>query len=291
MPKPLQRQHRTVQAQIRATPDGVQGRFLATVLRYNVVDDYDTAFAPGVFDASLAARMPRIVWAHDWSDPLGRWTGRDLSDDSALRLVGEMDDFDAVPQARRAWAQMESGTIDQFSVGFMPEDALPAVIDGEEVLLFTRGRLDEVSLVLVGAVPGTELLAMRSHPIIVRDPQAGAVVDVEVAGGLLVALASGEVTLAEALATAQSQAAPATDPPTDPTEPPAGEPAAEPPAEQDPEDPPADPPAEQDPPASGEQQDPEQDPADPPAEQDPEPVEDPELDAELEAALELVDQL
>jgi HK97 family phage prohead protease len=226
MSKKLQRQHRVVPAQVRATPDGVEGRFVATVLRYNVVDDYDTVFLPGVFDGSLARRMPRIVWAHDWAEPLGRWTGRELSDDSVLRLVGEMDDFDAVPQARRAWAQMQSGTIDQFSVGFMPEEAQPVIVESREVLGFTRGRLDEVSLVLVGAVPGTELLSMRAGRILVREPGT-AVLDVEAAGGLLHALAGGEITLAEALATAQAQAQPvADDPPTVPV----GEAADEPPA-------------------------------------------------------------
>jgi len=214
-------QHRAVPvSQFRATPDGVPGRFEATVLRYNTVDDYRTIFLPDCFNASMDLRMPRVVWSHDWSEPLGRYISYETNDE-ILRLVGEFDDFNEVPRARQGYAQLKSGTIDQFSVGFMPEVMTTVDVplgesgeQSEKVDAFVEGRLDEVSLVLVGAVPGTELLNVRfgQHPgrprIIVARQN---VVDVDLAAGVLLDLQTGKVDLADALMTLKTGARPAAD--------------------------------------------------------------------------------
>lgn len=162
--KPRKRDVRTYRARdIRVAADGHTVE--AVVLAYNVIDDYNTRFRPGCFAESLEERLPRMVWAHRWDDPVGRWVDyRDTN--TELTLIGELDDFDAVPRARQASAQLASGTIDQFSVGFMrlaDELVDPEDVDGQRgVVDITKGQLDEASLVLVGAVPGTKLLAVRS---------------------------------------------------------------------------------------------------------------------------------
>ena len=165
----------------------------AVVLAYNVVDDYNTRFRPGCFAESLEGRLPRICWAHRWDEPLGRWVDyRDTS--TELTLIGELDDFDAVPRARQAAAQLQSGTIDQFSVGFLrlaDEAVDPEDVGGQRgVVDITKGQLDEASLVLVGAVPGTKLLAVRSGLVVPED----AVVD------LAKRVVAGELTKDEAKA-------------------------------------------------------------------------------------------
>lgn len=198
-------QRRVTHTRFTPAPDGVDGRITAKVLTYNVVDDYQTVFLPGVFRASMDVRMPRIVWSHDWAEPLGRWE-RYLEDDEGLTLVGQLDDFDDVPRARQAWSQLRSGTIDQFSVGFMPEEAQPMVVDGRDVLGFTQGRLDEASLVLVGAVPGTELVSLRSprvhqrEVIVVRTNAAKVEVDPETLAQLFAEVESGDTLAPAALA-------------------------------------------------------------------------------------------
>jgi len=168
-------------------PDDDSRSFEAVVLRYNVVDDYQTTFAPGAFTESLERRLPRIVWAHDWSEPLGRYVDY-VDNDEELRLVGEFDDFDAVPRARQAHAQLRSRTIDQFSIGFLRKDDEPDP-DHPGVTRITQGSLDEASLVLIGSVPGTQLLSVRS----------GAVVDKQQAASILTKLGAGDIDLAEAL--------------------------------------------------------------------------------------------
>lgn len=153
----MQRERRALGAtQVRAVGEQ-PGTFEAVVMNYGVVDDYDTIFDPGCFTESLNTRLPRITWSHDWSDPLGRYV--DFKDTpETLTLIGEFDDFAAVPRARQAWAQLMSGTIDQFSVGF--SDVSTELV--EDVVHFTKATLDEAALVLVGAVPNTKLVSVRS---------------------------------------------------------------------------------------------------------------------------------
>lgn len=183
----MNREHRAFRAtEIRATPDS--RTFEAVVVNYGVLDDYDTIFDAGCFAASLEERMPRITWAHDWSEPLGRYVDyRDT--DKSLTLIGEFDDFTAVPTARRAHAQLLSGTIDQFSVGFHRIDSYE---DDDNHTHFRKAGLDEAALVLVGAVPGTKLLSVRSGQGGRREVPEALVID------LAKKVTAGELTQQEA---------------------------------------------------------------------------------------------
>lgn len=177
----MRREHRTQHVEVRASTDS-PGLFEAEVMRYGILDDYRTIFDPEVFRASLEERLPRITWGHDWADVIGQYVDyRDTRD--ALTLVGQLDDFDAVPRARQAHAQLLSGTIDQFSVGFRRGETYE---DDQGVTHFRTATLDEVALVLSGAVPGTKLLAVRSAGQTRQVPEA-LVIDLakQVAAGTL----------------------------------------------------------------------------------------------------------
>lgn len=201
-------EHRAFNAEIRVPADGTP-TFEAVVVTYGVLDSYDTIFDAGCFAASLEKRMPRITWAHDWSEPLGRYI--DFKDsDTNLTLIGEFDDFDAVPRARQAYAQLKSGTIDQFSVGF---SRIATREDDEHRTHFTEAELDEAALVLRGAVPDTKLVSVRSHSglSVVRQVPIDLVVE------LGKKIAAGEMSHEEAeaaltLASGETAPAPTTEP-------------------------------------------------------------------------------
>lgn len=172
------REYRQFQAgflEVRAAADGKRGRVVADVMKYRVVDDYRTTFNPGCFTASLEARMPRILWSHNPNDPIGRWVDADDNSDR-LRLAGELDlemvegsGTPAVPSAHRAFAQLRSGTMDQFSVGFLRQ-AEERNNPRQGVTAITLALLDEASPVLVGSVPGAQLVSVRSRHLVTPDP-------------------------------------------------------------------------------------------------------------------------
>src|SRR5665213_2727290 len=153
---------------------------------YNVVDDYNTRFRPGVWTRSLELRKPPLCWAHDWKEPIGSLV--DYTDsDKSLRTLYQLDDFEAVPRARQAWAQYHSGTVTDASFGFSHGKDEPAAGDGlEGVRDYHEADLDENSIVLRGAVPGVKLVGSRG------------VMPTEFLG-IARSLEAGELTLEQAL--------------------------------------------------------------------------------------------
>jgi HK97 family phage prohead protease len=175
---------------IEVRADGeAEGRIVADVLAYNVIDSYGTRFAPGTFTKSLSRRMPRMLWVHNLGDPIGAWVD---ADDNAkrLRLSGQLDlgmipgtDTPAVPRAHQALEQFRSGSVDQFSVGFIRE----ADEDGGD--LITRASLEETSATPVGSVPGTKLVSIRTPGM----------VDIDAVVELARRKSAGQLTQAEAV--------------------------------------------------------------------------------------------
>lgn len=162
-------EHRALRPlEIRVVGDESKREVVARVVNYNVADTYGTVWRPGCFGDGLRARLPKIAWTHDWSEPIGRVV--DFQDgDEGLDLTLKFSDFDAVPQARRAYVQIRDGDIDQFSIGFdrkewipVPEDEQAAYGDYIAWEYMQRAVIEEVSPVLVGSVPGTKPLAIRS---------------------------------------------------------------------------------------------------------------------------------
>lgn len=152
---------------------------------YGVTDDYGTRFVPGVFNDSLEERLPTLTFGHSWQDPIGRATAW-REEPEGLYLTFRLDLHDDVPRARQAWAQISSGTLDDVSVGFMRQADRTADDGVEEI---TKAVLDEVGVVLRGAVPGAKVLATRA---------AGGTVEVDAAVEIARRKVAGEISEAEA---------------------------------------------------------------------------------------------
>lgn len=183
----------TRRAEIRASKGAKPGVTLKVITPY-VVDDFGSVWMPDAFDASLAKRMPTLTWGHDWAEPLGPAVGVRKGTDGSPEIDFEFSNFDAVPMARRAHAQVQDGTILDCSVGF--SDIVRRDPTSEELArwpgvteIIERSALDEVALVLRGAVPGAKVLSMRAGKV-----DLDAVVD------LARRVSSGEITQAEAQA-------------------------------------------------------------------------------------------
>lgn len=191
----MTRKRETRRAELRATEiDGKPGVTLK-VITPGVVDDYGTVWMADVFDEALATRGPVLCWSHDWSEPLGPMVDYRLGD-GGPEIDFVFSDFEAVPMARRAHAQVADGTIVDCSVGFARSEWRDATDSDKERWpgvreVITKAGLDEVSLVLRGAVPGAKVLAVRS---------SGATVDIDAVVELARRVAAGELTQEEAQA-------------------------------------------------------------------------------------------
>lgn len=150
----------------RAIDPGGQPGVRLHLIKPNVVDDWGSMWQADTFDESLGIRLPVLVWAHDWCEPLGRGIDYKTSKQGP-EVDFVFDDFDAVPIARRAYAQVKSGTIEDCSVGFSdtqrrdPTDQEERKYPGIREVI-EKSTCDETSLVLRGAVPGANVVQIRS---------------------------------------------------------------------------------------------------------------------------------
>jgi HK97 family phage prohead protease len=174
--------------EFRELGDGRKG-FTARVVNYGVRDTYGTSWTKGVFNESLDEKLPPVVWCHDWSDPIGRVVAYREFDDG-LEIDVELDDFEAVPRARQAYAQLQSGTMKEFSFAFTRADSKPDQ-NIPNTIQITKAGVDEFSVVLVGSVPGTHTVSMRAKTKTVPATRAAA---------LVTRLARGDIDLNAALA-------------------------------------------------------------------------------------------
>jgi HK97 family phage prohead protease len=185
-----------VVTEIRGDKPGEKPGFTARAVQYGVADTYNTSWQRGVFADSLEQRMPPVVWGHDWNDPVGR-TVSYRDSDGGLDIDVELDDFDAVPRARQAYAQLKSGTMSQFSFAFKraQEEPDPKIRGCTRIV---KADVDEFSIVLVGSVPGTHVKSMRT---------ADGTIDSKTVVDVMTRFAGGGLDLVDALTELRSAAA------------------------------------------------------------------------------------
>lgn len=201
----MSRERNHLRGEVRAVQE--DGIIEVLAVAFGVTDDYGTQFRKGTFTESLERRLPVIAFGHDWSDPIGRAVSYRETDEG-LYLTARLDVGGAVPRADQAYQQMRSGTLTDVSVGFWRT----AQEDKGDYVLITKGDLDEVSVVLRGAVPGSRVLAVRSA-------RTGEQVDLDAVVAIAAKKAAGEIDQA----TADEALAMLSSPPATPPAPPAEE--------------------------------------------------------------------
>lgn len=199
--------------EIRTGDDG-RHYFTARICNYGVPDTYRTSWAPGVFADSLKRKLPTAVFAHQWDRPIGKVVSYEEHSDG-LDVTVRMSDLDANPDAKRMYHHLKDREIEEFSFAFVRSGEEPDPVHAG-VVRITQASLDEVSPVLVGSVPGTKTLSVRSGESVPKDTAAD----------LLVKFSTGEIDLAEALTALKQTSTGEGAPPPDPTDvpPPDGDP-------------------------------------------------------------------
>lgn len=190
-------------------PDARPG-FTAKLVSYGVPDTYRTSWTKGVFTraleqrAAVGASIP-VVWDHNWADPVGQVVAYRDEQDGFYGDV-EFDDFDAVPRAKQAYAQMQPNpttgkpTMGQFSFAFARGEEEEDTEHRGVMKQTSVEKVQEFSIVLNGSVPGTGVQATRSAP--------GGRVDARTAASIAARMAAGELELTDALVELRTAAGP-----------------------------------------------------------------------------------
>lgn len=119
----------------------------------------------GCFAKSIKERGPQsdtnrkiaFLWQHDIYDPIGKVLEIEELDDGAYATV-QLSNFDAVPNAKRAWYQLNDGDINQFSFGFQYVWDKMEYIEEEDAFLVKEVVLHEISVVTLGCNERTEYM-------------------------------------------------------------------------------------------------------------------------------------
>ena len=150
------------QTELKATSasEGIM-TFYASV--FGNVDSYGDimqrgAFAKAIERWKMDGKYPKVVWNHDWMEPLGKAIGME-EDEFGLKMTVEFNM--EVQRAREVWALYKQGALTDFSFGY---SVTADDYDNEGHRLIKDVRLYEVSPVLIGANDATHVTSMKTDP-------------------------------------------------------------------------------------------------------------------------------
>lgn len=151
---------------------GAAGIIEAVVSVFNNVDAIGDRIRPGAFTRSLARKLPKGVWGHDWETPVAKTlearellAGDTLLPQSLAELGGLYikAQFNLSTQrGREAFSDIEFGIVDEFSIGYRVKDA--AFDEETGIYELLEIELYEWSPVLVGMNPATALISCKGQP-------------------------------------------------------------------------------------------------------------------------------
>lgn len=139
--------------------DEAAGIVEAYVSIFGNVDAANEIVEKGAFTESLKRKLPKAVWSHDWEQPIGAVLE---AREDAKGLYVKIQLVLTVQKAKEAYELMKNGAIDEFSIGYAVEESN---IDDKGVRHLTKLTLYEVSPVLVGCNPATELLSVKGAEV------------------------------------------------------------------------------------------------------------------------------
>lgn len=129
------------------------------------IDSDRDLLVKGCFAKSINDRGPEsstnrkiaFLWQHDMKNPIGKILKIEEREDGAYATV-QLSNFDAVPDAKRAYYQLMEGTLNQFSFGFDYVWDKIEYDESKDAFIVYEVKLYEVSVVTMGANERTEFI-------------------------------------------------------------------------------------------------------------------------------------
>ena len=130
------------------------------------IDKVGDMLIKGCFAKSIQERGPGssandkiiLLWMHNMDEPIGLPAVL-IEDDKGLYFEAYVDD---VPRGNQAITQLESGTLNQFSIGYQYVWEKCEWDDERNCLIVKEVKLYEISVVSIGANGETEYLGLKS---------------------------------------------------------------------------------------------------------------------------------
>ena len=136
-----------------------EGIVEAYVSIFGNIDAANEIVMPGAFAESLLKKLPKVVWSHNWDEPIG--TVVEARED-AKGLFVKFQLVLGVQKGKEAYELLKAGAIDEFSIGYSVDES---DMDQDGVRKLKKLSLYEVSPVLVGCNNATELLSVKSAEV------------------------------------------------------------------------------------------------------------------------------
>ena len=146
----------SMKAAVKAVGDGIVEAYVSI---FGNVDSANEIVEKGAFAESLANKMPKVVWSHNWDEPIGKvLVAREDEKGLYCKFQLVLD----VQKAAEAYALLKAGATDEFSIGYSVDESN---VDAQGIRHLTKLTLYEVSPVMVGANPDTVLLSVKSAEV------------------------------------------------------------------------------------------------------------------------------
>jgi HK97 family phage prohead protease len=139
--------------------EGGEGIVEAYVSIFGNVDAAGEIVEKGAFSESLARKLPKVVWSHNWDEIIGK-TLEAREDDRGLYTKFQL--VLGVQKGSEAYELMKAGATDEFSIGYSVDESF---VDEKGIRHLTKLTLYEISPVLAGCNPDTEILSVKSAEV------------------------------------------------------------------------------------------------------------------------------
>ncbi len=129
---------------------------------FNVQDLQNDWVEKGAFEAAIReGPMPKMLWQHDPTQPIGRWEKME-EHDHGLYVEGQL--FLALEKGREAFLLMKEGVLDGLSIGYEVRQSTPLKAGS----ILSDLVLHEVSLVTFPANPAARITDIKQREMSLR---------------------------------------------------------------------------------------------------------------------------
>ena len=139
------------------------------------IDEGGDVVHRGAFVKSLARRVPRLLWQHDMSEPIGKVLHLD-EDEYGLR--GEFK-LSRTTRGHDAYQLLRDGALDSMSIGYIPDEQ--EFDEKSGIRQLKSVDLLEISLVSIPMNPEAMITAVKAAPAIVSPPSGPSVASIRLA--------------------------------------------------------------------------------------------------------------